>query len=70
MSPIRYMASNLKVESVEIALPDKGLASYKDLVEFVQSVLDNRTDVHDDTSSSILANSIVQSILNRVRIGF
>ena len=64
------MTSNLKVLSAEVALPDKGVASYIEMVEFVQGVLDTRTDVHDDTTSAILAMSIVQSILNRLRVGF
>jgi hypothetical protein len=67
---IQYLTSNLKVLSAEVALPDKGVASYAEMVEFVQDTLNARTDVHDDTTSAILAMSIVQSILNRMRVGF
>ena len=56
--------------SAEVQVPDKGLASYKDMVEFVQFTINEKTDVHDDTTGLILAEAIVQSILNRMRVGF
>jgi hypothetical protein len=40
------------------------------LVEFVQTTINEKTDVHDDTTGLVLAEAIVQSILNRLRIGF
>jgi hypothetical protein len=67
---IQYLASNLKVLSAEVALPDSGVASYKEMVEFVQTTINEKTDVHDGTTSKILAEAIVQSILNRLRVGF
>ena len=69
-SPIQYLTSNLEVLSAEVSVHEKGVGSYKEMIEFVQDTLDARTDVHDDTTSAILAEAIVQSILNRLRIGF
>jgi hypothetical protein len=67
---VQYMASNLKVLSAELAVPDTGVASYREMVEFVQAALNEKTDMHDGASSENLAEAIVQSILNRLRIGF
>jgi hypothetical protein len=67
---IQYLASNLTVLSAEVALPEKGVSSYKEMVEFVQYTLNERTDVHDDISSAQLAHAIVESILNRMRVTF
>jgi len=64
------MASNLKVLSAEVAVPDKGVASYDEMVEFVQDTLNSKTDIPVGASSKDIAEGIVQSILNRLRIGF
>lgn len=67
---IQYMASNLEVLSAELRVPDKGVASYSEMVEFVTDTLNHKTVVNDDTTSTILGEAIVQSILNRLRVGF
>ena len=67
---IQYLTSNLEVLSAEVKVPDRGVASYKEMVEFVQTTINEKTDVHDDTTGLILAEAIVQSILNRMRVGF
>jgi hypothetical protein len=58
------------VLSAEVKVPHSGVSSYNDLVEFVQTTINEKTDVHDDTTGLVLAEAIVQSILNRLRIGF
>jgi len=64
------MASNLKILSAEVAVPDKGVASYDEMVEFVRDTLNSKTDIPVGTDSKEIAEGIVQSILNRLRIGF
>lgn len=67
---IQYMASNLEVLSAELKVPDKGVASYGEMVEFVQETLNSKVDIPVGESSAKLAEAIVQSILNRLRVGF
>lgn len=67
---IQYLASNLNATSIEVEVPKTGVASYTEMVEFVQDVFNTRTYVPDDITSAELAHAVVQSILNRLRVGF
>jgi len=64
------MASNLRILSAEVVVPDKGVASYNEMVEFVRDTLTSKTVIPVGKDSGEIAEGIVQSILNRLRIGF
>ena len=70
MGQIQYLSSNLDVLSAEVRVPSTGIASYKEMVEFAKYTIEQNTEVHDNTAAGSLAEAIVQSILNRMRIGF
>jgi hypothetical protein len=67
-----YIDTNLTITglTLELQVPDKGVGSFKEMVEYVQEELNTRTDMHDDISSAQLAHAIVESILNRMRVSF
>lgn len=48
----------------------EGPGSRREIEEYVQTVLEQRTEIHDDTTSNRLARCITTSILARLGIEF
>lgn len=49
---------------------DSGPGSRDEIVRYVKDVLDERTDVHEDTTSDRLARAITTSVLARLGCWF
>lgn len=48
----------------------EGPGSREEILKYVQSVIEQRTTPHDDTSAERLANGIVTSVLHRLGAGY
>lgn len=61
--------SRIAPPDIPLRLTATGSGSRPDIVEYIKTVLDERTDVHSDTSSERLARGLVTSILHRLGAG-
>lgn len=70
MTELAEELSRFEPPDIPLSLTRTGRGSRDEMVKYVQSVIEQRTTVNDDTTADRLARGIVTSILSRLGAGY